>query len=118
MSGSRLLPLLVMVCAPGFGKQPDWPTVEAHAVDLLQRYIRIASVNPPADTTEAARFLAAELSANGVDAKTYTSGPGKVNLIARLPGRDRSLRPLLLLNHMDVVPVDKSRWRRIPLQVS
>ena len=114
MSGSRLLPLLLVFCTPGFGKQPEWPMVEAHAVDLLQRYIRVASVNPPADTTEASRFLAAELSANGVEVKTYTSGPGKINLMARLPGRDHSLRPLLLLNHMDVVPVDKSRWAEDP----
>ncbi len=39
---------------------------------------------------------------------------GHVNLLARLPGKDRTLRPLLLLNHMDVVPVDASRWKMDP----
>lgn len=38
---------------------------------------------------------------------------GKVNLLVRLPGKD-SKKPLLLLNHMDVVPVDASRWKADP----
>ena len=31
-----------------------------------------------------------------------------------LPGQDHSKKPLLLLNHMDVVPVDASRWQKQP----
>lgn len=92
--------------------EPDWPQVEQHAIDLLQRYVRIASVNPPADTSGTAKLLEGELKADGLEVKLYPSGPGgKTNLITRLPGRDRSKRPLLLLNHMDVVPVDASRWQ-------
>jgi acetylornithine deacetylase/succinyl-diaminopimelate desuccinylase-like protein len=112
--GQLLLLSPIVLCASLLAKEPDWPKAEAHALDLLQHYIQIASVNPPANTTDAASFLAAELSAKGVEAKTYASAAGKVNLLARLPGRNRSLRPLLLLNHMDVVPVDKSRWTEDP----
>ncbi len=89
--------------------------VEQHAIDLLQRYVRIASVNPPADTSATAKLLKDEFAAAGMEAKLYTSGPnGKTNLIVRLPGRDRAKRPLLLLNHMDVVPVDPARWKQNP----
>jgi acetylornithine deacetylase/succinyl-diaminopimelate desuccinylase-like protein len=50
-----------------------------------------------------------------MEAKQYESGGGgRTNLIVRLPGKDRTLRPLLLLNHMDVVPVDASRWKQDP----
>ncbi|MBV8895089.1 MAG: M20/M25/M40 family metallo-hydrolase [Acidobacteriaceae bacterium] len=50
-----------------------------------------------------------------MEATLYRSGSaGQTNLIARLPGRDRSKRPLLLLNHMDVVPVDATRWKEKP----
>lgn len=95
--------------------EPDWPKTEQRAVDVLQRYVRIASVNPPADTSETARFLQHELAAAGIECKLYQNGPGgKTNLVARLPGRDRSKRPLLLLNHMDVVPVDPARWKEKP----
>src|ERR1700761_7281359 len=95
--------------------EPDWPNVEQHAIDLLQRYVRIRSVDPPADTGETAKLLQSEFAAAGLEAKLYESAPGgKTNLIVRLPGKDRSKRPLLLLNHMDVVPVDKSRWTEDP----
>jgi acetylornithine deacetylase/succinyl-diaminopimelate desuccinylase-like protein len=95
--------------------EPNWPQVEEHAVDLLQQYVRIPSVNPPADTSQTAKLLQSELAAAGIQATLYPSGSGgKTNLIARLPGRDSSKRPLLLLNHMDVVPVDASRWKEKP----
>ena len=93
------------------GAEPDWPVIEKHALDLLQTYVRIASVNPPANTAEAAALIKRELDAAGLTPKLYTSGPnGQTNLIVRLPGRDRSKKPLLLLNHLDVVPVDAKAW--------
>jgi len=95
--------------------EPDWPGVEQHAIDLLQRYVRIASINPPADTSQTAKLLQSEFLAAGLTPKLYESAPGgKTNLIVRLPGREHSKRPLLLLNHMDVVPVDASRWKQQP----
>jgi acetylornithine deacetylase/succinyl-diaminopimelate desuccinylase-like protein len=80
----------------------------------LQKYVRIASVNPPANTAEAAALIKSELEAAGFSPKLYTSGPnGQTNLIVRLPGRDQSKKPLLLLNHLDVVPVDAKAWGAI-----
>ncbi len=35
----------------------DWPAVQAEALDILVRYLRIPSVNPPGDEAPAARFL-------------------------------------------------------------
>lgn len=107
---------LAGVCTlPACAAEPDWPQVEQHAIDLLQRYVRIASVNPPADTSQTAKLLESEFVAAGLEPKLYESEPGgKTNLLVRLPGRDRSKRPLLLLNHMDVVPVDASRWKEKP----
>jgi acetylornithine deacetylase/succinyl-diaminopimelate desuccinylase-like protein len=92
--------------------EPDWRAVESHALDLLQRYLRVPSVNPPADTREAAALIHKELAAAGLEPKLYAAGPeGKqVNVLVRLPGRDRRKKPLLLLNHLDVVPVDRAAW--------
>ena len=91
--------------------EPDWPRVEQHALELLQRYIRIASINPPANTAPAAALIQAELEHNGLAPKLYPSGPaGQTNLVVRLKGRDSSKKPLLLLNHLDVVPVDPKAW--------
>lgn len=89
--------------------EPDWSLLEKNALDLLQRYLRVESVNPPADTREAAKLMQAELMKNGIDSRLYPAGPQghQVNLLARIKGRDSSKKPLLLLNHFDVVPVDR-----------
>ena len=41
--------LLVMFTIGATSAEPDWSAVEKHALNLLQRYVRIQSVNPPAD---------------------------------------------------------------------
>ncbi len=116
-----LLPVTVFLafapCSPLLASpaEPDWPAVEDHAIQLLQKYIQIRSINPPATTREAAELLRAEFAHAGLEAKLYESDPsGKVNPLVRLPGRDPSKKPLLLLNHMDVVPVDPKQWKEDP----
>jgi acetylornithine deacetylase/succinyl-diaminopimelate desuccinylase-like protein len=104
-----LIVLLAAVAA--WAAEPQWPQVEQHALELLQQYVRIQSVNPPANTAATAELLKAELERNGLSPVLYPSGPaGQANLVVRLKGRDSSKKPLLLLNHMDVVPVDPKAW--------
>ncbi len=111
----RLAALIFAIPTLAAAVEPNWPQTEQHALELLQRYVRIASVNPPADTSQTAKLIQSELAAAGIQSSLYQSGTGgKTDLIARLPGRDRTRRPLLLLNHMDVVPVDPSRWKENP----
>jgi len=115
MTLTRAVACLLFFCVMSAGADPDWPRVEAHAINLLQQYVRIQSVNPPADTRQAAQLLKQEFASFGLEAELYQSDAnGKTNLLVRLPGKDRSQRPLLLLNHMDVVPADASRWKRDP----
>ena len=111
----RTIVALLIGCI-AFGAQPDWPEVERYAVDLLQRYIRVESVNPPADTRESAALIFKELEAAGLKPKLFPAGPEgrQVNVLARLAGRDSSKKPLLLLNHQDVVPVDRKAWKMEP----
>jgi acetylornithine deacetylase/succinyl-diaminopimelate desuccinylase-like protein len=107
--------VLLMLALAAPAAEPDWPAIEKDALALLQRYIRIESVNPPADTREASKLIHAELLKNGIDAKLYPAGPnGQTNLLARIKGRDSSKKPLLLLNHFDVVPVDRKAWKMDP----
>ena len=95
--------------------EPDWPQVEKHGLEFLQQYIRIRSINPPADTAMAAQLVKAELEKNGLAPKLFPSGPGgQTNLVVRLKGRDSSKKPVLLLNHLDVVPVDEKAWNIDP----
>lgn len=109
------LPALFLVAALLSAAEPDWDRIGQNALDLLQRYVRIESIDPPANTAEAASFVKQVLAQGGIEAQLYTSGPAdQTNLIARVPGRDRSKKPLLLLNHLDVVPVDRKAWKFDP----
>jgi acetylornithine deacetylase/succinyl-diaminopimelate desuccinylase-like protein len=107
----KSLLLLLLAAGAASATEPDWPRVEEHALDLLKQYVRIASVNPPDNVAPAANLIKAELERNGLTPKLYSSGPnGQTNLVVRMAGRDRSKKPLLLLNHLDVVPVDAKAW--------
>lgn len=110
----KLAPLF-LVAAVAFAAEPDWDHIGQTALDLLQQYVRIESIDPPANTAEAAKFVKRVLEQGGIEARLYTSGPaGQTNLVARVAGRDRSKKPLLLLNHLDVVPVDRKAWKFDP----
>src|SRR4051812_45989221 len=76
------------------------PASEARA--LLAELIAIDTSNPPGNEAEAARAVAAHLTAAGVKSEVVPFGEGRASLVARLHG-DGSKRPLLLLAHLDVV---------------
>ena len=71
----------------------DWEEVEKQATDLLSRYIRFDTTNPPGNEAEAARFLAKTLSDEGIDSQLYEPAPGRANLVARLSAAEPRSRP-------------------------
>ncbi len=84
-------------------------------MDLLQQYIRIPTIDPPADTRASASLIQNEFQKQGFAVTVYPSGPsGQTNLVIRLKGKGNSAKPLLLSNHMDVVPVDRKAWHIDP----
>lgn len=93
--------------------EPDFKGLGQRALSLSQDYIRINSVNPPADTRATGAFMKKLLESEGIEVKTFESSPGHLNVLARLPGKKPGKR-LLMLNHMDVVPADASRWPMDP----
>lgn len=109
---TRVFAVLLFALAPALqAGEPDWPGIEKQALELLQKYVQVQSVNPPADTRAAAALLKSALERNGLEAQVFDSGPnGQTNLLVRIAGRDRSKKPLMLMNHMDVVPVDRAAW--------
>lgn len=92
----------------------DWDAVEQEASDLLQRYLRIDTTNPPGGEEAGARLLAEALCKDGFEPTFHDAGHGRVSLSARLPGRNGASRPLVLLSHIDVVPADAGYWQRDP----
>ena len=96
----------------------DWDEVTREATDLLSRYLAIDTTNPPGNEEPAARFLADVLRRNGIDDITFydasdAHSQGRLSMRAVLRG-DGSARPLVLLNHTDVVPVERGGWEEEP----
>ncbi|MHB0968824.1 MAG: M20/M25/M40 family metallo-hydrolase [Thermoanaerobaculia bacterium] len=82
-------------------------------IELLQRYLRIDTSNPPGNEIAGARFLVAELARRGIRAELIESAPGRGNVYARIKGR-RIGDGLLLLHHIDVVPAEPEGWKAPP----
>ncbi len=97
-------------------------------VEHLRALIRIPSVNPPdggADVaagrdpsggeTLAAQYCAEVLDGAGIAAEVIELTEGRGSCIARLPAAVPATEPpLILLSHIDVVPVDAESWSRDP----
>jgi succinyl-diaminopimelate desuccinylase len=85
-------------------------------IETAQALLRVASPNPPGDTSAAAA-VAAELlrSIPDVVVELATAQPPFVNVVARLRGSAPG-RTLVFNGHLDTFPVgDASRWTRDPL---
>jgi acetylornithine deacetylase/succinyl-diaminopimelate desuccinylase-like protein len=91
-----------------------WEAFERETLGHLRGLIRLNTTNPPGNEQLAADYLAHVLGAAGIAPAIITPAPSRANLIARLPGRDRSAPPLMLSSHTDVVPVEAGRWSRDP----
>jgi len=83
------------------------------AVRLLRQYLQIDTTNPPGSELKAALFYKAILEREGIPVVVDEFAPGRANLLATLKGSG-ALRPLILANHMDVVPADAARWSVAP----
>jgi len=83
------------------------------AVDLLQAYVRLDTVNPPGNEIVGAQFFAAIFDEAGIAYEIAESAPGRANIWAKIEGGDEP--GLLLLHHMDVVPANEEFWTVDPL---
>jgi acetylornithine deacetylase/succinyl-diaminopimelate desuccinylase-like protein len=74
--------------------------------------IKINTTNPPGNEQVAAKYIGAILTKEGITSELLDVAPGRSALVARLRNSvvpDPS-KALLLVAHMDVVGVDRSKW--------
>jgi acetylornithine deacetylase/succinyl-diaminopimelate desuccinylase-like protein len=108
----------ILFCGPSVKAQTtanpiNWSAYQDQSVDLMRQYLRINTSNPPGNEIEAARFFKAIFDKEGIQSEIFEYKPGRANIIARLKGNG-SKRPIILLNHSDVVTADPSAWRVDP----
>jgi len=108
--GTLIAALLV---APSAAAQATTDDLPDHAVEWMQSYLRVNTVNPPGNEIAGARFLATIFDDEGIPYEIVESAPGRGNIWARLEGGDEP--GLVLLHHIDVVPADPDYWDTDPL---
>jgi acetylornithine deacetylase/succinyl-diaminopimelate desuccinylase-like protein len=82
---------------------------QAEAAHFLQELVRIDTQDPPGNESRVAHYLQGVLKSEGIESEILEPVAGRASIVARLKG-DGSKRPLLLMGHEDVVPVDRARW--------
>ena len=95
----------------------------------MQQYLRLDTTNPPGNEMRAVTFLKGILDKEGIENRVFEYAPGRGDLWARLPRTDGEKknphfsqnqgevghpRPIVLLNHTDVVTSDAAHWQVPP----
>ncbi|HZW96013.1 MAG TPA: M20/M25/M40 family metallo-hydrolase [Candidatus Eremiobacteraceae bacterium] len=85
------------------------------ALAWMQEYLRIDTTNPPGHEMRAVAFYKRILDEEGIENRVFEYAPGRGDLWARLPHETaQGQRPIILLNHMDVVTSDAAHWKVPP----
>ena len=90
----------------------DTTALALEAQNWLVNLIKINTTNPPGNEQAAAKYIAGVLAKEGINAEILDLTPGRSAIVARLRSSavaDPS-KALLLVAHMDVVGVDRSKW--------
>jgi acetylornithine deacetylase/succinyl-diaminopimelate desuccinylase-like protein len=96
---------------------PAHPRAEQQALELAKQAIALRSVRGPGNQTpQVAALFKSALVAGGFPERDITITPidDTAYLIARWPGSNPKLKPLVISGHMDVVEAIPADWQRDP----
>ncbi|MBI2679001.1 MAG: M20/M25/M40 family metallo-hydrolase [Candidatus Koribacter versatilis] len=129
----RTVFILLLLLPAGFAQAPaaGQPSSEKLASDKIApeklaayaglaekwmvEYIQVDTANPPGNEARAAAFYKQVFDAEGIENQVYEVAPGRANIWARIPASGSAKqRPLVMLNHEDVVSSVASRWKHPP----
>jgi acetylornithine deacetylase/succinyl-diaminopimelate desuccinylase-like protein len=109
----------ILAVLPGLscrrGDAVERDPLDAEAEELLVRYLRIDTSNPPGNETRGARFFKEIFDREGIPSRLLGDDPARQSVYARLDS-GRAAPALLLLHHIDVVPAARSEWSVPPFE--
>jgi acetylornithine deacetylase/succinyl-diaminopimelate desuccinylase-like protein len=119
MTHSRtLVALLALAVAGGASltarRAADTSDLEQETLRHFQAILRVDST---AKEEGVARYVADVLTREGIAAQVLALDPARPNVVARLKGSGRK-RPILIVGHSDVVPVDPAKWTHPPFDAT
>jgi len=71
--------------------------------------VKIDTSNPPGNESAAAQYLKQVADSHAIPCELMGGDPKRQNFVARLKGSGHG-KPLLLMAHSDVVPVERAQW--------
>ncbi len=113
LASGFVLAAVVGGAASASAQNVDLEALGEEALEHLQQYLRVNTINPPGNESRGVEFLARIFDAEGIPYESVESAPGRGNIWARLDGGN--LPALVLLHHIDVVPADERYWDDDPL---
>jgi acetylornithine deacetylase/succinyl-diaminopimelate desuccinylase-like protein len=113
--------LVVALTAPGFAAEPLRPD-QAKFRALYQQLVETDTSITTGDCTLLAGKIEAQLKSAGFTAAQITrfavpEFPKEGGLVVVLPGTSSTLKPILLLGHIDVVTANRADWTRDPYKL-
>ena len=120
-----LLVIEAVFCGLIYAEEPGMPSSrisDEHlreysdlAENWMQQYLRADTTNPPGNEMRGVEFFKKILDDEGIENRAFEIAPGRGDLWARIPHTSaEAKRPIILLNHMDVVTSDASHWKVPP----
>jgi acetylornithine deacetylase/succinyl-diaminopimelate desuccinylase-like protein len=100
---------LAIACFTCSGQTIDFKKEDPELLRHYRALIQINTSSPPGNETLAVEYLRKVIEAEGIPSKTFAMEPSRANLVARIKGNGKK-RPLLLMAHTDVVPVQREKW--------
>ena len=91
----------------------DIALLEEECISICQEMIRIPSVNHgegKGDERAIAAYVAEKLNEVGIKSELIVTGENRVNVVAKIEGRDSDRPGLVVHGHLDVVPVNEADW--------
>jgi acetylornithine deacetylase/succinyl-diaminopimelate desuccinylase-like protein len=117
--------VLLVLCWLAYGEESGMPSGRISGERLrgysdlaetwMRQYLRIDTTNPPGNEMRGAEFFKKILDEEGIENRVFEIEPGRGDLWARIPHTSpEAKRPIVLLNHIDVVTSDASLWKLPP----
>lgn len=107
--------LTLLLCAPLYAAEPDYTALNEKVKEHLINLINIDTSQPEGRELHAARYIYKALNSHNQDWDLYQAVPGRANLISVIKGKNKNLKPLILLSHLDTVSAQKG-WSKPPFR--
>jgi acetylornithine deacetylase/succinyl-diaminopimelate desuccinylase-like protein len=104
----RIICALLCVLLPAIAAE-DNRSLADRTRQYLTDLVRMDTSNPAGNETQVAQYLKQTVEGFGISGELLGADPKRMNFVARLKGSGKG-RPLLLIAHSDVVPVDRQSW--------